>query len=172
MATTFEPCDNAVMEFAFQVMRQHHPYLSQAGVTVDYAFAIADDEGFAIKVRGQRVLARVKIVNLEDRARNEKDVKILIDKGWWLDATEAEREAVLDHEFTHVQFAKHWLEDGSPKWKTDDLGRPKLKIRQHDAESGIFFEVIKRHGKEATDFKQVAGMGKKIRELTQLQFWG
>jgi putative metallopeptidase len=173
MPTTFEKCDIDVVQFAAGVLRKHHPELTEAGVTIDYAFASNPDD-FAIKVRGQRALARVKIVSLEDRARGQADAKILIDESWWNDAPEPEREAVLDHEHEHLTLAKVWRDELTNElhWKSDDIGRPKLRMKHHDAELGIFFGVITRHQEQAADFKVTAKVAGEVRKLVQGKFWG
>ena len=174
MPTTYEPCPQSVADFAARVLNEFHPELAQASVTIDYAFAVNEDEDeHAMKIRGQRVLARVKLYNLEDRARGRDDAKICIDKVWWDGAEESERKAVMDHEHEHLQFSKVWRdEDGALCWKTDDLGRPKLKLKNHDAEAGIFMNVIQRHGDASADLANIKRIGNAIRKVIQRQFWG
>jgi hypothetical protein len=48
--------------------------------------------------------------------------------------------------------------------KSDDGGRPKLKLRKHDFEIGGFVEIAKRHGPESLE---VQAVGRAWATLTQ-----
>ena len=170
---TFNECGREVELFAATVLRTHHPDLADAGVEIQYAFAYCDD-GWPLTTRGQRVAARVKIVTLEDRARGGPDAKITIDKGWWDDHSEAERVALLDHEHTHLLLKKpRRTEKGELKFDVDAHNRPKLAMKKHDLEIGIFFEVITRHQTRAVDFQVVVKAVKAVKPLIQREFdWG
>lgn len=172
MPTTFEKCPKEVEKFATDVLREYHPDLYAAEVEIDYLFAVNADD-WPLKIRGQRVLGKVKIVSLEDRARGGPDAKVTLDKGWWDNHGEDERRALIDHEHEHLQLTKMRRdEEGALKFDTDDVGRPKLKNKNHDAECGIFFNVIERHQEKAVDFKAVASIAKQTRKFVQQQFWG
>jgi hypothetical protein len=68
---------------------------------------------------------------------------ILLNRDWWLHprTTEAQRDAVLDHECCHmaITFDK---ETGEPLY--DDRGRNVFRIRKHSIEE--FTEIVDRHG--------------------------
>lgn len=170
---SFNECGSAVTAFAATVLRTHHPDLADAGVEIQYGFAFCDDD-WPLKIRGQRVLARVKIVNLEDRALGGPDAKITIDKGWWDDHDEAERAALLDHEQTHLLLKKpRRTEKGELRFDVDNCGRPKLTMKRHDLEMGIFFEVITRHQQKAVDFQVVVKAVGEVKKWVQREFdWG
>ena len=52
-------------------------------------------------------------------------------------------------------------DDGS----VDDAGRPVLKMRHHDHESGLFWEVIERHGTEEPQAEYLLEAWSKARQL-------
>lgn len=175
MPTTYQQCPEDVTEFAAKVLQKYHPDLAEAGVTIEYLFANSDAEDERpLMMRGQACAAIVKLYPLDDRAAGCKDAKIRIDEKWWKDAGIDLRTAMLDHEHHHLQFAKVWRnEDQALQWKTDDLGRPKLKMKNHDAEAGVFFDVIQRHAEKSLDFRQVNSIGRQIRKLVQKELpWG
>lgn len=101
-------------------------------------------KGFALKHHGMPAAAKVRIVSLRDRAHGLADVEIQIDGDRWPKWSKATQRAILDHELTHLLRGKG----------EDDLGRPKLKIRDHDFQVGWFHEVAERHGKASVEVNQ------------------
>ena len=55
--------------------------------------------------------------------------------------------ALLDHEVAHLELVR----DDAGKVKTDDAGRPRLRIRPHDYQTGGFWDVIERHKEAACE---------------------
>lgn len=141
---TYEAAPAETLAFIRQVMRDYHPSLDQAGVTVGAVFAYGprddenDDEitGPAIKHRGFPALATIKITSLKERAMGLPDAYITIDGDQWSAFNEARRVALIDHELEHLE----------PVGKTDDLNRPRLEMREHDFMLTGFLSVAKRHG--------------------------
>jgi len=132
----------------------HKPTL-ESGVKLDLVFAFPDyDEttgepvNDALKKNGVKALGVTRIVNLKDRSKGLGDAEICLDGHWWERAEEAEQRALLDHELHHIV----------PTKKTDDLGRPKLKLRKHDVDIGWFAIIAQRHGARSQERKQAASM--------------
>ena len=168
--------DRDNIDFANAIMRKHHPDLHNAGVTVEYLF-VHNAEDYPMRTRGQRVLGKVKIMSQEDRAMGSADARIKIDEGWWMESDDKAREALLDHEFTHLQLVDATQKDMDAgnvigKWKTDNNGRPKLRLRHHDYEIGIFLSVIEKHKEHAADLMVVKQVNHAVRPLVQGVFWG
>lgn len=187
--TTYQQATDQQLNVLVQAMTDYHPRLVKAGVTVDLsvAFAKVDEEtgevlGPALKVRGVPVLAKVKIMPLEDRIQGSGDARITIDGDRWADLSPDERLAVLDHELTHLQVQEEMIRQAPPKAgdppspvapvefrpKLDDAQRPKLKMRQHDHEYGWFDEVAKRHGKSSIEVQQVERF---MNDCGQIYLW-
>jgi hypothetical protein len=128
-----------------------HQELRTAGVTIDCLFADpgtdAAEEPLPLKLGGYPVAAYVRRIGLKDRAKGMADAEIVIDANTWKGLAEAKRVALIDHEVTHLRVKQ--AKDGGVD--RDDLGRPKLVMRLHDHQIGIFKDVIERHGKDALD---------------------
>jgi len=156
---TYKVCDSSVREKALEIMTRFpaHKELLDAKVKIDFVFAFGDRDdnnnliNDAITFRGFRALGLSRIIKLKDRAKGQGDAEILIDHDWWEEtASEDEQDALLDHELTHLQLAK----TAGGKFKFDDLMRPVLKMKKHDAEIGWFIDVAKRHGNASIERKQ------------------
>ena len=146
---TFDKCPAEVLELASSVLCEFetHKPLLDARVTIDFIFAHADTDeagnpvGPAIKHHGNAALGLCRAVKLKDRVMGRADAEITLDGDWWKDATTEERRALLDHEMHHIaiKIDKRGL-------VRDDIGRPVLQMRKHDAEFGWFKLVAARHG--------------------------
>ena len=163
MPTTYEKCGDEVERVVSQVVKKYHHDLKAAGVTIGLLFA-RNSEGAAVKLHGYPCAAVIKKNSLKDRAEGKTDATITIDEAGWDGLSEEERSALIDHELYHLEVKR----DKHNKYDLDDLGRPKLNIRLHDAQIGIFKTIIERHGMDALD-AQIAE--KFIGEYGQLLLW-
>ena len=145
---TYKRADSNVMELIDQMKTQYHSELDNLEVTVDclLAYGTRNEAGFltspAITKNGVQCDAIVRITSLKDRVKGMADVEMLIDGDQIDDWNQEELGAIIDHELTHVALATD--NEGNPK--SDDIGRPKLKMIQHDYEFGFFNSVARRHG--------------------------
>lgn len=73
------------------------------------------------------------------------DFLITIDAGWWLQASDAEACALIEHECYHC--AQDRDEFGAPKFNRQ-TGRPVFAMQGHDIEE--FVGVVRRYGADAT----------------------
>ena len=148
---TFQPCPPKITDLANDILcsyESHKPILD-ARVKIDFVFAFGDTDpdtgekkADAITVRGRRVFGETRKIKLKDRAMGRGDAEVCLDGDWWNhEATPAMRRALLDHELHHIT-PKRNKEGG---FKMDDLGRPEIKLREHDVEIGWFAEVAARH---------------------------
>lgn len=150
MPTTYEKCessDETVAKITKSVIDQYHRDLLEAGVTVSLLFARDPDSDAPVKLHGYPCAAIVRITGLKDRAKGMPDAEIVIDESRWIDLTEEERHALIDHELTHLEVKL----DDLNRIEFDDLNRPKLRMRLHDAQIGIFRSIVKRYGSESLD---------------------
>jgi hypothetical protein len=149
MRTTYEKAGMDVELIASKILHQFesHAPLVKAGVKVDFLFAHPPQDengivtGDAIKKNGVKALGLCRIVSLKDRVKGMGDIEILIDNPWWEDATDEEREALLDHELHHAE-----VKIQNDAIQFDDAHRPQIKLRKHDVEIGWFDIVAIRHG--------------------------
>lgn len=161
MGTTFEPCDKSVALLVQDILNTYpeHEELRDAEPKIDLVFASNDDpDKRPLKLHGTTAYAIARKIGLKDRAMGRGDCEIAIDLGWWKEAGELERRALLDHELYH--FA---VDLG----KRDDLGRPVIWIRKHDFQFGWFKHIAERHGSASVERKQ-AGL---IMMNAGQQFW-
>lgn len=76
------------------------------------------------------------------------DFIITIDAAWWLQATNAEACALVEHELYHC--AQDRDEYGAPKFNKQ-TGRPVFTMRGHDVEE--FIGVVRRYGADAAGIR-------------------
>lgn len=168
---TFERADKSVERLAKELIEKYesHKPLAQIEPKIDYVFAYGDvdDEGRqlndALTKGGLKALGITKIIALKERALSRGDVEISLDGDWWKQATEEQQAALLDHELHHVSIKA----DKSGNVQYDDLGRPKIKLRKHDAEFGWFKCIADRH-KEASQERIQA---KALMDFSGQYFW-
>lgn len=164
MPISYERCDESVEHLLQELIKKFHSPLKEAAVTFDLTFASKFDKETgemlpAIKLHGVYASAKVRITTLEDRSRGVPDVKIVIDRGVWANAPAQTKAAILDHELTHVA-----LKDEGGH---DDLGRPKLRLREHDWMTWGFDRIAERY----KDFApEVQGARDLVERLKQMSF--
>jgi hypothetical protein len=161
MATTYEKADRETARYVVEVAEEFHPRLEKAGVTLGVLFASPE-----LKHRGMPAAATVKITGSKDRAAGLPDAIIILHREGWDELEEVERRALADHEAAHLLV----VTDGDGMVKRDENGRPRLKMRKHDAEIGFFFDVVERHQEHAAESRQFVQLNRK---MAQLAFpWG
>jgi hypothetical protein len=171
MSTTYEKAKKPIMDLLRAVMEKHHPILDHCEVSVDVLMARgADKEGSGVpepilKLHGYPAAAIVKIVPLKQRALGQGDALITIDDATWADFSEEKQCATLDHELEHIQVV---ADNGEGKAAglvefdvdggriigvplSDDLGRPKLKLKLHDWHLEGFKTIAERYGEAALE---------------------
>jgi hypothetical protein len=114
-----------------------------------------------LKHAGYRAAATVKVNGLKDRAAGCADVRLVVDGNGWVKWDRKRRQSVLDHELFHLTVRYH----ESGEVIRDDLGRPKLKMRLHDHQIGVFEEVIRRNKEHAVDAQVVARAWASMKQL-------
>lgn len=150
--STYQKAPQEVLMTALGVITQYHPEWlqknpetgeSELSLKIDIlmAYGERDEEtdklkSPALKQYGMSALGLTRIIPLKERAKGNGDVEICLDADWWEKAPESERAALLDHELTHIRVMD----------RTDDLGRPVIKLRKHDIQVGWFNIVAQRHG--------------------------
>lgn len=168
MPTTFSECSSDVTDMANVLMRKYYPDLLDSDVSIAYLFA-ENKDGVALKLHGYPCAGTVKINSYANRVEGMTDATIKLDKQWWDDHSQDEQLALLDHELCHLLVGT----DDEGATITDDLGRPKLKMRMHDWEHGGFIQVAKRHGTAAAEINALIELQKTFVQM-ELNFgaWG
>lgn len=143
-----------------RMQSEHHIDLD--GVTVAALF-VFDDEASSETVlthQGYPAAAVVRLTPVRDRALGVADAVIVVDRAYWLTLTVEQKDALIDHELTHLNRAVD-ADTGLPK--CDAVNRPKLAMRMHDHQLGWFDEVAHRHGEASAEARQA----KRLLEQTQ-----
>jgi hypothetical protein len=149
MPTTYRQANVEDQLFLESVRDELEPALTAAEVRVKLMFAYSDPDDVkpALTHNGYPCAGIAKINSLKDRAEGKADGTVFVDHDQWRDWDEARRRAVCHHELHH--FEPQFDKDGGRK--TDDLGRPVLKIRKHDWQLGGFGIIVERHGDAAIE---------------------
>ncbi len=148
MPTTYEKARPDVHQLVKEVQKEFHTELSQNGVNVGVIFA-RNSEGAAVKKSGYPVAGKISVVSLKDRCEKDYEAEMVIDVSWWTESTTKHHRALIDHELSHLELVEDPEEGG---FKTDDQGRPCLKIRNGDWYAGDGFKsVVERHGDYAVE---------------------
>ena len=164
MPTTYQIVESGdpVHAIVRAVMLQYHRDLVEVELTctVMMAWAAKDDHGEplapALKHHGWPVAGYIKINNPKDRAEGKNDVTIFLDADQWEALSEESQRALIGHELYHLIVRR----DKDDNVMSDDVGRPKLKMRPHDWELTGFEEIARRYGNDALEvqeFRAVVG---------------
>lgn len=156
MGLTYTKDDGSALAIVDQLFRLFYDDIRKAGVTVEVLHCSG-----GLKHQGYTAAATVKVNGLKDRAAGCADVRILVDGDGWERWDRKRRQAVLDHELYHLMLDY----DKEGEVKRDDLARPKLKLRLHDHQLGVFEEVIRRNKEHAVDAQVAARAWKSLKQL-------
>jgi hypothetical protein len=151
MSVIYDHADETVHEMAREILERHHPELRLPDKSfVRLCILIAADpdkpDESAVKCHGYPAQAVVSVIPYKQRVDKRADAEIIIDQRNWENLTEPQQRAVLDHEITHLEFV---IEDNIVK--TDDQGRPKLRLRLHDYTVEGFRTIARRYGDDAPE---------------------
>jgi hypothetical protein len=129
----------------------HHEELE--GVTIAPLFVFDSEESSlsVLKHGGYWAAATMRITPLKDRALGIADAQIVIDRACWAKYSARQRNALVDHELTHLT---RKIDKETGEMVTDALDRPKLILRKHDHQFGWFDEVAQRHGEASIEVQQ------------------
>lgn len=152
MPVIYDQAKPDVHEIAGDIIVKHHPELKMPdGEYVKLCILMAsrddDSEEPAVKHDGYPAAAIVSIIGYKQRVDKRADAEIVIDQKWWDDASDIQRRALLDHEINHIEIQT----DNIGLVKTDDQGRPKLKMKLHDWQLGGFRIIAQRYGADAPE---------------------
>jgi hypothetical protein len=154
MPTIYEKCDEDAPHTRVirAMMAKYHEDLKKAGVTIECLLA-SNEDGNAVKLHGWPCYATIKVMSYKDRVAGSADARMVIDLDKWADLHENERNALVDHELQHLELVL----DKFNHVKTDDIGRPKLRLRPHDYELSGFNSVVRRHEDASIEVRNFIG---------------
>ena len=158
MPNSFQQADaGTVGAMAEVLLQKYHVDLFEVRAKIDCVFAFRDPDATApaIMTRGHRVLGQARINNLKHRVLGLGDAEILLDGDAWADMSEAQQNALLDHELEHFEVRRH---PKTGEFLYDDINRPMLRLRFHDREFGFFDNIASRHGVASCEIRNLAQM--------------
>lgn len=146
---TYSPAPN-VDNCITTIQDDHH--IDLEGVTVSALF-VFDTEATScvLKHQGYPAQAVVRITPLRERALGVTDATIVVDRSTWLTLSQRQRDALIDHELTHLTRV---LDRDTSHPVFDVLDRPKLTARRHDHQFGWFDEIAQRYGDASPEIRQ------------------
>lgn len=157
MSITFSLADPDIYRIIDRLLPAWNPELDEVGGKVAVLFVESEDGEPALKNGGYPAAAIVSIVPLVQRMFVRHDALIRIDHRAWCELPDRCREALLAHELLHLEVVKDLdPSPGAPWWKTDDIGRPKLKIRPADWNGGDGWKsIVEHYGQEAIEMRNL-----------------
>lgn len=148
---------DAAADSVDRMMEQYHSELRDAGVTVSVLMASAETDehgepvgGPAVTAQGYPCEAKIQVTPYRYRVLSVADAQITVDADIWDILTNRQRDALIDHELTHLELSV----DDSGAVVRDDCERPKMRIRKHDRVLGAFDSVVCRHGESSPEHRQ------------------
>lgn len=169
MASIYSKAPEEVISKAKGLIEKNHFDLHNNNVRIDFIFTnstVNDDGvpiGSALKHNGYPALGLARVLGPKERLMGRGDCEIVIDADRWPNLKSEQQDALIDHELEHIQ--PKFTKTGDVV--TDDLDRPKLKMRKHDHQFGWFDSVARRHGKDSIEVNQF----KALCESEQGQFY-
>jgi hypothetical protein len=165
MPTTYTMADTDAVNLMNRVIARRFPRLFDAAVKVGVLFA-RNPDGPALKHGGYEVLAHIRPVSLKDRLTKGYDAELVIDAAEYERLRPRQQEALFAHELRHIDTIDRGENDpdedegdGASRvtWKTDDLGRPRLKSVPGDWNgSDGFADVVAEYGSDAIEYENIA----------------
>lgn len=160
---TYSAASSDLEQHIARMLAEHHTDLD--GVTVSALFVFDEESSEPVlKHQGYPAGAVVSIVPVKQRVLGVADALIVVDRSYWQTLSARQRDALVDHELTHLTRVIAEATDEEPEHpKCDSIGRPKLAMRQHDHQLGWFDDIARRHGDASPEMRQA----KQLLESTQ-----
>lgn len=150
--TTYCKGNDEVYDRAALIQKLFYPELVEAGLKIDILFIATDAEDKpALTHNGYPAAAVVRVLGIKERTMGRGDAEIVIDEARYIDYSEAEKDALIDHEIHHIKLKRY--KNTGPVF-LDERGRPRLTLKKHDRQYGWFDEIAKRHGTASIEVKQ------------------
>lgn len=151
MSKVFSKAPDECHDRVKHLIKLFRPDLRDAGLRIDLISVTNDDpEGEALTHQGYPAYAVVRAIDSKGRTMGRGDAEIVIDEAKYITMTDAQKDALLDHEIHHIELKLN----KKGRVKLDENGRPKIGMRKHDVQIGWFEEIAKRHGQASIECKQ------------------
>jgi hypothetical protein len=161
MGTVYWKADQQVNDLIATVIHKYHSELGKANVRIGTLMSF-NEKAPPVKHGGYQAYATVRIISLKDRVTKDHDVEMCIDAEAWKQFTSMQKEALIDHELSHIKCKKKKARgpDGKPietdELMFDDLSRPLLKLIKADWNVGDgFADVVSRHKESSVEYVSI-----------------
>ncbi len=135
---------------AGDILERYHDDLQCNGERVRLCIltAVNDDASNEppVKLHGYPRVGVISVIPYKQRVDKRADAEIVLDEREWGVMPEQRQRALLDHLITHLEFVK---DSTTGAVKTDDLGRPKLRLCLCDWHLQGFRSIAQRYGADA-----------------------
>ncbi len=149
---TYSHASDDVMR-TIERMREEYYAPELDGVTIAALFVFDLEATEPVLTHGGYPAQAVcRITPVRDRALGVADVVIIVDRSNWLMLGVQQRDALMDHELYHIERV---LDEETELPKTDAVDRPKVRIRKHDFEIGVFTAIAERHAEASPEVRSV-----------------
>ena len=143
------------------LIEKWHPDLKTSNARIDLLYVYADEGQTPLSCHGYPAAAVVRVIGDKDRVAGRGDAEIVIDKQYYEELTDPEKDALLDHELYHLIVKK----DRHGVIELDDHRRPLMKMRKHDQQFGWFDAIAQRHGEASAEVQQARQFGQAKSQL-------
>lgn len=152
-------------ERLFAIVDEYHDELSKHNAKIALAWCTSWKRDHD----GRLTLGMCKKASELDRQLHDFDFVILLNQDFWTNPriTDAQRDAVMDHECMHMAIAVD-AESGEPK--VDATGRTIFRMRGHDLEE--FRDIVARHGCYKDDIEAFVRVAENVVQRATGQYTG
>ncbi|MEK9735794.1 MAG: putative metallopeptidase [Candidatus Nanopelagicales bacterium] len=162
MATTYVMASEDVLAVMRRVIDVHDVFADIGKhVNIEVLMAWADS-GAAVKLHGDRVAAKIKVVGGEERSRGGPDVRIVIDAKTFGKMSPRTRMALFAHELYHIQVQRQL----GGLIKVDAYDRPIIKLIDDDWCINGFQRVAEWYGDASVEVQAYKRVGEVLGQGT------
>lgn len=118
----------------------------------------------ALQKNGTAIPGQIKIVSAFNRMTDNVDVKIILNKEYWDDLLDVEREGVIDNLLTYLEVKKDKMDE--PLLISEDSDKVQLKLKKPDFYCEGFLELIDIYGKDYLPFQDAKNISDKVKDIS------
>lgn len=144
---------------------EYYPTLNEFDVHIGIILVKVED---GLIDKGVNVCGTLKVMDTLDRLTKGYDIELLLDEEVWQGAPLEEQKAILDYFLFQIELVPNSnkaIDNGEEPYKIDELGRPRLRLKKADWQSGGGYnEMVKRYKKISVEYKNLQECIKKAEE--------
>lgn len=157
----YQAASGVEKSFLERIVKKYHKGFTDAKVNVDLQFWEGADGAPMVKKAGIEQFGKVRVFPPDMRAAGSPDIRVIIDRLKWDNATPSEQEAALDA----LLESKEVVTSEEGEVLRDKAGRPKIKSRKPDLIVSGFKRVAEEHGGASQEAKQFATVSTAFQQM-------